>query len=331
MTALPDTRTVDAPVYAAETDALLARLGNQDGGIAYDDLVASRVAPPDPEYAGRPDPRARQVDLYLPLRGGPRRVRLYRGGDAERQPLVLWLHGGGFVGGSIADLDTVCAGIAVGAGATVVSLDYRLAPEHPYPAGLHDAYDALQWLSPHGDVIGGDGTVAAGGQSAGAALVAGACLLARDLGGRLPARQILCYPALDFDNDSESHQLFDGVFLTASGAVWMREQYLAGQPVTPYAAPLRAESLTGLPPALVLGAGRDPLRDDARAYVARLRADGVEATHVEYADTMHAFLNFPGVLSAAHDAIALISADLAALSSSPLPHRLSVDGAPRPA
>jgi acetyl esterase len=306
------TDVVDDPRFAAETDALLARLGNQDGGIEYAELVASRVAPPDPEYAGTPDPRARRVDLYLPLRGGPRRVRLYRAGDADRQPLLLWLHGGGFVGGSIADLDTVCAGIAARADVTVVSLDYRLAPEHPYPAGLHDAYDALRWLLEHGPEIRGDGRVYAGGQSAGAALVAGACLLARDLGGPLPARQILCYPALDFDNDTESHRLFDGVFLTSSGSKWVREQYLAGHPVPPYAAPLRAETLTGLPSALVLGAGRDPLRDDARGYVRRLRESGVEATNVEYAGTMHAFLNFPGKLSAAHHAIDLIAADLTA-------------------
>ena len=118
-----DMRTVDDPRFARETDALLARLGNQDGGIAYDDLVVSRVSPPDPEFAGTPDPRARRVDLYLPLRGGPRRVRPYRTGD-DRQPLLLWLHGGGFVGGAIADLDTACAGIAVRGGVTVVSLDY---------------------------------------------------------------------------------------------------------------------------------------------------------------------------------------------------------------
>jgi acetyl esterase len=301
---------VDEPSFAAETDALLARLGNQEGGIPYDELVASRVSPPDPEFAGTPDPQARLVDLYLPLRGGPRRVRLYRGSDADRQPLVLWLHGGGFVGGSVADLDSVCAGIAVRAGATVVSLDYRLAPEHPYPAGLHDAYDAQQWLLEHGTEIRGDGTVAAGGQSAGAALVAGACLLARDRGDRLPARQILCYPSLDFRRDTESWRLFDGVFLTASGTEWTHEQYLAGHPVTAYAAPLRAECLADLPSALVLGAGRDPLRDDARQYVRRLRADGVAATHVEYADTMHAFLNFPGVLSAGQHAIDLIGADI---------------------
>jgi acetyl esterase len=310
----PETHLVDDPRFGPETDALLARLGNQEDAIPYDELVASRVTPPDPEYAGVPDARARQIDVYLPLRGGPRRVRLYRGSERDRQPLILWLHGGGFVGGSIPDIATVCAGIAVRAEATVVSLDYRLAPEHPYPAGLHDTYDALQWLLAHGEEIRGNGQVSAGGQSAGAALVSGACLLARDRAEPLPARQILCYPALDFGRESGSHRRFDGVFLTMSGEAWMRAQYFAGHPVTPYAAPLRAQSLSGLPPALVVGAGRDPLRDEAREYAQRLRDDGVGADHVEYADTMHAFLNFPGVLSAAHHAIDLIGADLAALS-----------------
>jgi acetyl esterase len=303
---------VEDPRFGPETDRLLERLGNQSGAIAYEDLVASRVSPPDPAYAGTPDPRARWFDLYLPLRGGPRRVRLYRGSDRDRQPLLLWLHGGGFVGGAIADLDTVCAGIAVRAGATVVSLDYRLAPEHPYPAGLHDAYDAIQWLVEHGEELRGDGTVLAGGQSAGAALVAGACLLARDRGGRMPLRQVLCYPGLDVGHQTESWRRYEGVFLTASGTTWANEQYLAGHPLTAYAAPLRAESLAGLPPAVVIAAGRDPLRDDARDYVRRLREHDVEATQVEYADTMHAFLNFPAVLSAARHAIDLIADDVAA-------------------
>jgi acetyl esterase len=289
-----DIRVIGDPRFAPETDALLARLGNQEGGIPYDELVASRVSPPDPEYAGVPDPRARQTDLYLPLRGGPRRVRLYRGGEQERQPLILWLHGGGFVGGSIPDIATACAGIAVRAETTVVSLDYRLAPEHPYPAGLHDTYDALQWLLAHGEEIRGNGEVMAGGQSAGAALVSGACLLARNRGEPMPGRQIMCYPVLDFEAESESHRLFDGVFLTRSGEVWMREQYLAGHPATPYATPLRAET---------------------RSYASQLRGAGVAVEHVEYADTMHAFLNFPGVLSAARHAIDLIGAELTAPAS----------------
>jgi acetyl esterase len=224
--------------------------------------------------------------------------------------VLLWLHGGGFIGGAAADIDYACSRLAHLAGLTVVSLDYRLAPEHPYPAALFDASDALRWLADHGGAIGGDGRVAAGGQSAGAALVAGACLLARDHHLFSVACQVLCYPVLDFGQDTESARLFNGVFHSIKPG-WETGHYLAGQPVTPYAAPLRAVSLAGLPPALVIGAGRDPLRDDARAYAARLDADGVEVTHVEYDATMHAFLNFCGVLSAGDHAIELIAAKLA--------------------
>ena len=156
----------------------------------------------------------------------------------------------------------------------MVSLDY-LAPEHAYPAALLDTCDALRWLADHGAGIGGDGRVAAGGQSAGAALVAGACLLARDHDLPSAAYQVLCYPVLDFGQDTESARLFDGVFHSIQPG-WKTDRYLGGQPVTVYAAPLRAASLAGLPPALLIGAGRDPLRDDARVYAARLDADGMD-------------------------------------------------------
>jgi acetyl esterase len=194
----------------------------------------------------------------------------------------------------------------------VVSLEYRLAPEHPFPAALHDTYDAMRWLAAHGGFLGGDGRVVAGGQSAGGALVAGACLLARDRGDRdLIARQVLCYPLLDFGQDTESARLFDGVFHSIRPGRWTDAQYLAGQEPTGYAAPLRAGDLSGLPPALIIGAGRDPLRDDARGYARRLAAAGVDVAQVEYAGTMHAFLNFCGALAAGPHAIGLIAADLA--------------------
>ncbi len=222
----------------------------------------------------------------------------------------MWLHGGGFVAGSVSDIDHVCSRLASLADLVVVSLDYRLAPEHPFPAALHDTFDVMSWLAAHGHLIGGDGRLAAGGQSAGAALVAGACLMARDEGGPALARQVLCYPVLDFGQDTESVRLYDGVFLSVKAGNWPETQYLAGQEATPYAAPLRAFTLAGLPPALLIGAGRDPLRDDARSYAARLAADGVPVQHVEYAQTMHGFLNFCGVLSAGDHAIELIAADL---------------------
>jgi acetyl esterase len=189
----------------------------------------------------------------------------------------------------VADLDHVCSGLARRSGRTVVSLEYRLAPEHPYPAALDDTYDALTWLAAHGRVLGGDGRLAAGGQSAGGALVAGATLRARDDGGPRLDRQVLCYPVLDVPAEPS----------------WADRQYLTG-PAPVYAAPLRAASLAGLPPTLVIAAGRDPLRAEAAAYAERLD----EASYVEYADTPHAFLNFCAVLSAGDHAIGEIAAFL---------------------
>jgi len=303
------TLIVDEPGFAAETEALLARLGPAAPISDYPALLAARAEPPDPAVSGHPDPAVHVADLYLPARHGPVGARWYRARSAAQPGAVLlWLHGGGFIGGSVADIDYACSRLAHLAGVIVVSLEYRLAPEHPYPAALHDTYDALRWLAEHGAALGGDGRVAAGGQSAGAALVAGACLLARDQRGPA-AYQVLCYPTLDFGQDTESARQFDGVFHSLKPG-WATQQYLAGQPVTPYAAPMRAKTLAGLPPALVIGAGLDPLRDDARAYAARLDADGVAVTHVEYAGTMHAFLNFCGVLSAGDHAIRLIAAEL---------------------
>jgi acetyl esterase len=317
------TRLISAPAFAAETTAFLERIGPAVPISDYETLVTARAEPPDPELALVPDPAVHAADICLPLRGGPVPARLYQAGPASRpRPVLLWLHGGGFIGGADRDIAYVTSSLARLAGLTVVSLDYRLAPEHPFPAALHDTVDAIGWLARHGALIGGDGRVAAGGQSAGAALVAGACLLARDLGEPSVQRQVLVYPSLDFGQDTGSARELDGVFLSTRPG-WEQAQYLAGLPATEYAAPLRAADLAGLPPALVVGAGRDPLRDDARGYAARLAAAGVAAAHVEYEGTMHAFLNFCGVLSAGRHAVQLIAADLRqALPSDEVPDLL---------
>jgi len=304
------THVVSEPGFAAETDAFLVRLGPVTPLSGYPSLLAARAEPPDLELAGHPDPSVDIADLYLPARHGPVGARWYRDRSAAvPAPVLLWLHGGGFIGGMVADIDHVCSRLARLTGFAVLSLEYRVAPEHPYPAALLDTADAVRWLAAHSAALGGDGRVAAGGQSAGATLVAGACLLARDQCTAAPRYQVLCYPRLEFGQRTESAREFDGVFHSVKPG-WAQEQYLAGQPVTQYAAPLRAESLAGLPPALMVAAGRDPLRDDARAYAARLSASDVDVTQVEYAGTMHAFLNFCGVLSAGDHAIELIAATL---------------------
>lgn len=300
---------VDLPAFAAETDALLARFAAAPEGPEldpYQALLLDREELPDPELAGPIAAGVEVKDLTI----GALEARLYRPPGETPRPLLLWLHGGGFIGGHLRDIECATSGIAAAGDVTVVSLNYRLAPENPYPAGLHDVRDALDWLREHTAELNGDGRIAVGGQSAGAALAAGACLLARDEGRPLPDRQILCYPSLDVDQDTESYRLFDGTFLSIAPGRWSSAQYFPDGELPAAAVPLRAESLKGLPPALILAAGRDPLRDDARGYAARLETDDVPARLVEYAGTMHAFLNFPGVLSAGRHAIDLIAADL---------------------
>lgn len=290
------------PRFAEETDAFLALIGPQDEEVSVDDLVASRTAPRSPELFGTAQAIAQREDRLLDLPGRAVKVRLYRDDLETERPLLLWLHGGGFVAGSLDDVDVVCAGMAKQARVNVVSLDYRLAPEHPFPAGLDDTYDAIASLHAHREELGGNGQVMAGGQSAGANLVAAACLRARDENGPRIDRQLLCYPSVGMHRDSESQRLFDGVVLNSKHSAWFDELYLAGQEVTPYVAPLQAKSLADLPPALVVGAGRDPLRDDARDYAEALDDAGVTAEYVEYADTPHAFLQFAGALPTAVNA-----------------------------
>jgi acetyl esterase len=271
----------------------------------YEALLAARASRPDPATTGDREPVEVRADVLLPLPGRDVRARLYRAVAAEvPAPLLLWLHGGAFVGGTLDDIDVACAGLAVRTRATVVSLDYRLAPEHPFPAALDDTYDSLAWLAAHGPTFGGDGRLLAGGQSAGANLVAAACLQARDRGGPPVDRQILVYPWLDFGRDSESHRTFDAPG-EADDDDWYVAQYTAGRTPTLLMAPLLVTDLSGLPPALVLGAGRDAMRDDARRYAARL---GTTASYVEYTGAPHAFLNFPGAEPVAWQALDDIAA-----------------------
>ncbi|MFF1817908.1 alpha/beta hydrolase [Kribbella sp. NPDC058245] len=300
---------IDSPVFATETDALLKLFANQPAGPEldpYESLLLDRLELPDPDLAGTADLRTRPRDLRIELPGRTLEARVYHPVQSSGPtPVVLWLHGGGFIGGHLRDIEYATSRIAAEGNVVVVSLNYRLAPENPYPAGLDDAYETLTWIREHSAELKGDGRIAVGGQSAGAALAAGACLVARDNGTPPPDHQILCYPCLDLDQDTASYRLFDGTFLSIAPGRWSSAQYFPAGELPASAVPLRAQNLDGLPPALILAAGQDPLRDDARQYAERL-----DARLVEYADTMHAFLNFPAVLSAGRHAVELIGAHL---------------------
>ncbi len=222
---------------------------------------------------------------------GGHAVRVYRPDDAS-PCAVMFAHGGGWVVGDLLSYDSLCRRICQEVCAVVVSVDYRLAPEHPFPAGLDDLREAWVWVLDHAAEWGGDSDrVVACGESAGANLVASLCVALRDAGRPLPERQVLIYPAVDLTLRHPSIEEFaDAPFLTLADLRWYIGHY--GAPTRdPRASPLLVEEPAGLPPAVIATAGFDPLRDEGDAYVAHLRAAGVPVRHIDAQDLAHGFVN----------------------------------------
>jgi acetyl esterase len=223
--------------------------------------------------------------VYWPLgRDGP---------EGPPLPLIVFFHGGGFV---LCDLDThdaVCRNLANMVEAVVVSVDYRLAPETPYPGGIEDAYAATVWAHAHAAELGGDpDRLVVAGDSSGGNFAAVVALMARDRGGPPIAFQYLIYPVADQDFDNASYrQNGDGYFTTRTHMRWYCEQY-GGDVDDPYVSPLRAEDLSGLPPARVITAEYDPLRDEGEAYARRLQEAGVDASVRRFDGMFHGFFTF---------------------------------------
>lgn len=226
--------------------------------------------------------------------GGPVGVRIYtpHGGTAPK-PVLVWFHGGGWVIGDLDTADPTARALAEASGAMVVSVDYRLAPEHRFPAAADDCFAAVAWVLEHADGLGVDRThVAVGGDSAGANLAAAITLMARDRGGPDLAFQLLVYPALDPGMATPSYRdNGEGYLLRSSTMAWFWDCYLGpdGDRHNPYAAPVHAKDLHGLPPALVITAEYDPLRDEGEAYGAALAANGVRTTVTRYDGEIHGF------------------------------------------
>jgi len=224
------------------------------------------------------------------------RVRVYRPGDATGLPIHIFLHGGGFWLSSIDELvnQVICRERCRGANCVVVAVDYRLAPEHPFPAPLEDCYAGLLWAVEQAGLIGGDpGNVSIGGVSAGATLAAAVTLLARDRGGPHLRRQLLEVPALDLTLDGmRAAAVGDDYGITVAEMELCRDLYLppgvdAGAPLV---SPLRATDLSGLPPAHIMTAEFDPLRGDGELYASRLRAAGVPVSYSAHPGAVHGSL-----------------------------------------
>ncbi|MFC7793369.1 alpha/beta hydrolase [Streptomyces cinereoruber] len=257
--------------------------------------------------------------LTVATRSGGIGARLYHPDGpppaAGPRPTLVYLHGGGFVLGTLDGVDEVCRAIAARSGWAVFSLEYRLAPENPYPAALDDCFDAFAWLRRSAPGLGLDpDTIAVGGDSAGGGLAAALCLKLRDLGLARPVSQVLVYPAVDDTFARPSWTEFaDAPLLTSKDARWCWEQYIGPDrtgEVDHHAAPMRAASLRDLPPALVLTAEVDPLRDDAEAYAEKLRRDGVEVTLTRYAGVFHGFFTEVGVFTKTDEAVAQVARHL---------------------
>ena len=252
-------------------------------------------------------------------RAGRVPVRLYRPAPGPTPaPLVIFLHGGGWVQGNVHSYDALCAQVADRVGAVVVSVDYRLAPEHVFPAGLHDAYDATLWAVDRAAGLGADADrLAVMGDSAGGNLAAAITLLARDGAGPTIAAQVLMYPATDATLSSPSiEQNADAPILSRADVHGFLGHYRGDADVRdPLLSPLHAADHGGLPPALIQTAELDPLRDDGVRYAAALRAAGVSVRHTDYAGVPHGFMSFPGAVPcgrAALDEVAtLLRAELA--------------------
>jgi acetyl esterase len=246
------------------------------------------------------------ADRAVPGPGGDLRARVYTPRGAPPFPIVVFFHGGGWVVGTLDTYDPLCRALAAAVPAVVVSVDYRLAPEHRWPAAVEDAYAATLWASRHAAELGGaQHRLAVAGDSAGGNLAAVVALGARDRGGPAIAFQLLVYPALDAAGDTGSwREHADGFYLTAAGMRWYWDHYLGGADgAAPDASPLRAAFLGGLPPALVVTADHDVLRDEGEAYAARLREAGVAADVRRVEGVVHGFFRWRAVTGAADAAL----------------------------
>jgi acetyl esterase len=301
----------DAAALLAKLQELGARPSAELGVLRARHSIASGTW-----MQGEREPVASVRDVLVDGAAGRLPARIYHPDPASELPLVAYFHGGGWTAGSVAAADRPCRALANASGCAVVSVEYRLAPETPFPGGLLDCVAAVRWLARHGGELGGDAArLAVAGDSAGGNLAAATALMLREHGGPRLAHQLLIYPCrappgADARYPSRRDNA-TGYQLTAADMEWFWEQY-AADPRDQFAAPLLADHLRGLPPATIVTAGFDPLRDEGVAYAERLRADGVATELIEWPGTIHGFFWMAGELGAGRELIARAGAALRA-------------------
>jgi acetyl esterase len=264
---------------------------------------ARRVYDSSPDFSATPEPVAHVEDVTIPGPGGPLEARIYRSGAGavEPPPLLLYLHGGGWVMGGIDPVDSPLRTLANRSGAVICSLGYRLAPETPFPGPLEDVLAALSWLAGEASFLSVDGErIVVGGDSAGGNLAAAAALAAKMGRAPRPVGQVLIYPVLGCDFDTASYREHaEGFGLTRASMRWYWDCYASTEARrNPLAAPLRAADFAGLPAALVISAEHDVLRDEAEDYARRLEAAGVPVTLSRYDGMVHGFFRMAGAVDA---------------------------------
>jgi acetyl esterase/lipase len=266
------------------------------------------------ELRGEPEPVADVIDLSLPGPSGEIPIRLYRQKSERPLPALVYFSGGGWVVGSLETGDGVCRRLANSTPCAVVAVSYRRAPEHRFPAAVEDCAEATRWVAEFGAQLGLDPQrLGIGGASVGGNLAAAITHIARENGAPSLRFQLLVYPPLDYRADTASmRETTDPVFFDGNDVAWCWGHYLARDEdgESPLASPLRAADLRGLPPALLITAERDPLRDEGELYAARLAAAGVPTELVRFQGMVHGFYSMNGVLGAAEQAQAVTAAAL---------------------
>jgi acetyl esterase len=319
------TKPVLDPDAAARVAAFGDVLPMRQRGVAVVRAAIESAPLPD-----RMPDMASVTEVAIPGNGGQIAVRIYRPTTDSAGPALVYFHGGGLVMGSNHSFEPLARALASAAGATVVAVDYRLAPEAPPPAQFDDALAATEWACRNGDGLGLDaGRIAVVGDSAGGSLAAAVALAARDLGGPAICAQVLLYPGLDRDMTAPSiTALADAPMLSRDDIDYLHSlaDGDAGQPRDPYLVPAYAADLLGLPPAIVVTAGCDPIRDWGERYAARLRDAGVQTTVTRYPGMYHGFLMRSDATARGRLAIAEIGALLRAKFANPLGIDVPVTG-----
>jgi acetyl esterase len=257
---------------------------------------------------GGPEEPVAQVDTRVIPGAVQIPVRVYRPSLATELPALMFFHGGGFVICNLDTHDRACRSLANASGCVVLSVDYRLAPEHKFPAAAEDAYSATRYVAEHAGEFGIDpNRIAVGGDSAGGTLAAVVAMMARDRGGPALKFQLLIYPVTDFtEHATQSEREYGkGHFLDEELMDWFADQYFATEAdrQLPYGSPLKASDLRHLPPAMVITAECDPLRDQGEAYAEKLRNAGVPVLLKRYEGMIHPFLSLAGIVDAGRTAI----------------------------